>query len=86
MVGNQAYVIQKGSRMANNSAIASMGYGLPAAIGTCIAGGRRTTICLEGDGSIMMNLQELQTILTNPGVPQNCRSVRLPVFLRTFQR
>lgn len=65
VVGNQAYVIQKGSRMANNSAIASMGYGLPAAIGTCIAGGRRTTICLEGDGSIMMNLQELQTILTN---------------------
>ena len=65
VVGNQAYVIQKGSRMTNNSAIASMGYGLPAAIGTCIGGGRRTTICLEGDGSIMMNLQELQTILTN---------------------
>ena len=65
VVGNQAYVIQKGSRMANNSAIASMGYGLPAAIGTCISGGRRETICLEGDGSIMMNLQELQTILTN---------------------
>ena len=62
VVGNQAYVIQKGSRMANNSAIASMGYGLPAAIGTCIGGGRRNTICLEGDGSIMMNLQELQTI------------------------
>lgn len=65
VVGNQAYVIQKGSRMANNNAIASMGYGLPAAIGTCIGGGRKTTICLEGDGSIMMNLQELQTILTN---------------------
>lgn len=65
VVGNQTYVIQKGSRMANNSAIASMGYGLPAAIGTCIGGGRRTTICLEGDGSIMMNLQELQTIITN---------------------
>ena len=65
VVGNQAYVIKKGSRMANNSAIASMGYGLPAAIGTCIAGGNRDTICLEGDGSIMMNLQELQTILTN---------------------
>ncbi len=64
VVGNQAYVIQRGSRMANNSAIASMGYGLPAAIGTCIGGGRRTTICLEGDGSIMMNLQELQTIIT----------------------
>ena len=65
VVGNQAYVIQKGSRMANNSAIASMGYGLPAAIGTCIGGDRKTTICLEGDGSIMMNLQELQTVLTN---------------------
>ncbi len=65
VVGNQAYVIQKGSRMANNSAVASMGYGLPAAIGTCIGGGRRETVCLEGDGSIMMNLQELQTILTN---------------------
>lgn len=65
VVGNQAYVIQKGSRMANNSSIASMGYGLPASIGTCIGGGRRNTICLEGDGSIMMNLQELQTIITN---------------------
>lgn len=65
VVGNQAYVIKKGSRMANNSAVATMGYGLPAAIGTCIGGGRRSTICLEGDGSIMMNLQELQTIITN---------------------
>lgn len=65
VVGNQTYHIQKGSRMANNSAIASMGYGLPAAIGTCIGGNRKQTICLEGDGSIMMNLQELQTIITN---------------------
>lgn len=65
VVGNQAYRIKRGSRMANNSAVASMGYGLPAAVGTCIGGGRRDTICLEGDGSIMMNLQELQTILTN---------------------
>lgn len=65
VVGNQTYVIQKGSRVANNSAIASMGYGLPAAIGTCIGGHYKQTICLEGDGSIMMNLQELQTVLTN---------------------
>ena len=42
-----------------------MGYGLPAAIGMCISAGRRETICLEGDGSIMMNLQELQTVITN---------------------
>lgn len=65
VVGHQAYEIKKGSRFANNSAIASMGYGLPAAIGTCIGGKCNQTICLEGDGSIMMNLQELQTILTN---------------------
>lgn len=65
VVGHQAYEIQKGSRFANNSAVASMGYGLPAAIGTCIGGQRKETICLEGDGSIMMNLQELQTIITN---------------------
>lgn len=65
VVGNQAYVIKKGTRMTNNSATASMGYGLPAAIGTSIAGRKCETICLEGDGSIMMNLQELQTILTN---------------------
>ncbi|MBQ7976487.1 MAG: thiamine pyrophosphate-binding protein, partial [Clostridia bacterium] len=44
---------------------ASMGYGLPAAIGTCIGGNRKETICLEGDGSIMMNLQELMTVITN---------------------
>ncbi len=65
VVGNQAFVIKEGSRVANNSAVASMGYGLPAAIGTCIGGGRKETICLEGDGSIMMNLQELMTIITN---------------------
>lgn len=65
VAGSQAHVIKKGSRFANNSAVASMGYGLPAAIGTCLAGGKRNTVCLEGDGSIMMNLQELQTIITN---------------------
>lgn len=65
VVGNQAYEIRKGSRFIINSAVASMGYGLPAAIGLCFAGKKKDTICLEGDGSIMMNLQELQTIITN---------------------
>lgn len=65
VAGHQAYEIQKGSRFIINSAIASMGYGLPAAIGACIAAGKKETICLEGDGSIMMNLQELQTVITN---------------------
>lgn len=65
VVGSHNYIIQKDSRFLINSAIASMGYGLPAAIGACVASDRQPTICLEGDGSIMMNLQELQTILTN---------------------
>ncbi len=65
VAGHQAWVIRKGTRFIINSAIASMGYGLPAAIGLCLAGNRRTTVCMEGDGSIMMNLQELQTIVTN---------------------
>lgn len=65
VVGHQNYCIKKDTRFIINSAIASMGYGLPAAIGLCMAGGKKETICLEGDGSIMMNLQELQTIITN---------------------
>lgn len=65
VAGHQSYVIKEGSRFFNNNGVASMGYGLPAAIGMCISSGRRDTICLEGDGSIMMNLQELQTVITN---------------------
>ena len=40
-----------------------MGYDLPAAIGACFAIGKKDTVCLTGDGSIQMNLQELQTII-----------------------
>ncbi len=65
VVGSHNYVIKRDARFLINSAIASMGYGLPAAIGACISRGRCMTVCVEGDGSIMMNLQELQTILTN---------------------
>ena len=65
VAGHQTWFIKNGSRFFNNNAIASMGYGLPASIGACIANNRKTTICLEGDGSIMMNLQELQTVVTN---------------------
>lgn len=64
-VGSHAFVIKKDGRFIVNSAIASMGYGLPASIGACIANGCKDTVCITGDGSIMMNLQELQTIITN---------------------
>ncbi len=65
VAGHQGWVVKSGTRFVINNAIASMGYGLPAAIGLCLAGGRRDTVCLEGDGSLMMNLQELQTVVTN---------------------
>ena len=65
VAGHQTYTIKKDTRFIINSAIASMGYGLPAAIGLCLAGNKQDTICLEGDGSIMMNLQELQTVIAN---------------------
>jgi acetolactate synthase-1/2/3 large subunit len=61
----QSIPIREDMRMFANEACASMGYGLPAAIGAAFAGGLdRTVVCFEGDGSIQMNLQELQTLLT----------------------
>lgn len=65
VVGSQTYYIKEGQRFIMNCALSSMGYDLPAAIGACIAGGRKTLVCIAGDGSIQMNLQELQTIITN---------------------
>ena len=64
VVGSQAYYIKKNSRFIINSAVASMGYDLPAAIGAHVAS-HKEIINITGDGSIMMNLQELQTIVTN---------------------
>lgn len=63
----QVGAIKSGMRMFSNSGSASMGYDLPAAIGAWFGaiaerGAQERVICLAGDGSIMMNLQELQTI------------------------
>ena len=63
VVGSHAYVIKEDQRFIINSGAASMGYDLPASIGACLAHDRKTIICLSGDGSIQMNLQELQTIV-----------------------
>ena len=65
VVGSHGYVIKKNQRFIINSAIASMGYDLPAAIGACIADSSQDIINVTGDGSIQMNIQELQTIITN---------------------
>ncbi|MBQ8817591.1 MAG: thiamine pyrophosphate-binding protein [Clostridia bacterium] len=65
VVGSHGYTIKKGQRFIINSAVASMGYDLPAAVGVCVSLDKQEIVCLTGDGSIQMNLQELQTILTN---------------------
>jgi len=61
----QNAVIKKNQRFLVNSGNASMGFALPASIGATLSSKGRNVICLEGDGSIMMNIQELQTIKYN---------------------
>jgi acetolactate synthase-1/2/3 large subunit len=61
VVGFQASVIKPEQRLFHNSGCASMGYDLPAAIGAFHAKGKEV-LCIAGDGSIMMNLQELAYI------------------------
>jgi acetolactate synthase-1/2/3 large subunit len=61
----QCAKIKDGQRLYTNSGCASMGYDLPAAIGAYYASGAKRIVCLAGDGSIMLNLQELQSIAGN---------------------
>jgi len=65
------YRHKEGQRIFHNRGTGSMGFGLPASIGACLASGRRRTVCVEGDGGLQMNIQELQTL----------RNLALPVKL-----
>ena len=61
----QIGALQEGQRLFSNSGSASMGYDLPAALGAAIAGGgKRRVVCFAGDGSLQMNIQELQSLKT----------------------
>jgi acetolactate synthase-1/2/3 large subunit len=62
IVSFQTARIRGDMRMFSNSGSASMGYDLPAAIGAACAEPKRMVLCIAGDGSSMMNIQELQTI------------------------
>jgi acetolactate synthase I/II/III large subunit len=59
----QAGQIKRGQRLFSNSGCASMGYDLPAAIGSAFANEGRRVVCMAGDGSVQLNIQELQTIV-----------------------
>jgi len=59
----QVMKIHKGQRLISNSGAASMGYDLPASIGVAVARGGKRVICLAGDGSLQLNIQDLQTVV-----------------------
>ena len=75
VVAFQGLKLKRRQRLIGNSGTASMGYDLPAAVGAAVArhGGR--VVCLAGEGSIQMNMQELGTIAFN----------RLPVKIFVFE-
>jgi acetolactate synthase-1/2/3 large subunit len=54
--------MKEGQRVVNSPSLGAMGTGLPGSIGTCLASGRRRTICVNGDGGFQLNVQDLETV------------------------
>ncbi len=61
-VTSQAVPVSKGMRFINTHGLGAMGFGVPAALGACLASGGRRTVCIDGDGGFPMNAQELASI------------------------
>jgi acetolactate synthase-1/2/3 large subunit len=57
-----AFQVKENQRVLHSRGLGAMGFGLPASIGACIGSGRRRTVCVDGDGSFQMNIQELETV------------------------
>jgi acetolactate synthase I/II/III large subunit len=60
--GHQALSLKEGQRLMTSTGLGEMGFGLPGAIGASFARGQSEVLCLNCDGGMMMNLQELQTV------------------------
>jgi acetolactate synthase I/II/III large subunit len=58
----QAIQVSRGLRMVNSQGLGAMGFGIPGALGACVASGGRRTVCIDGDGGFHMNVQELEVI------------------------
>ena len=56
----QAFKCKKNTRVYNSEGLGAMGFGVPAAVGGCLASGNKETICIDGDGGFVMNIQELE--------------------------
>src|SRR5580704_9974035 len=54
--------VKDGQRVFHTTALGAMGFGIAAATGACLGGGRRRTVCVDGDGGFQFNIQELETI------------------------
>ncbi|MEZ7911574.1 MAG: acetolactate synthase large subunit [Propionivibrio sp.] len=57
----QAYPLRRARQWLTSGGLGTMGFGMPAAIGAALAEPERTVVCFSGDGSILMNVQELAT-------------------------
>ena len=57
-----AFRVKEGQRVFHTAALGAMGFGIPAAIGACVAGNRRPVVCVDGDGGFQFNIQELETV------------------------
>ena len=58
----QCFRMKEGQRVVNSPSLGAMGTGLPGSIGTCLASGRRRTVCVNGDGGFQLNIQDLETV------------------------
>ncbi|MBR4207119.1 MAG: thiamine pyrophosphate-binding protein [Lachnospiraceae bacterium] len=61
-IGMKALRLKRGQRAFLNKSMAAMGYDIPASVGSCIGSGKKRVICVTGDGSAVMNMQELEVI------------------------
>ncbi len=57
-----AFKMKRGQRVFSTGGLGAMGFGIPAALGACLAGGSQRTISVDGDGGFQMNIQELATV------------------------
>ena len=63
--GHIAFKRERGQKCISSMGFGSMGFALPSAVGAYFAGDHRRTLVLEGDGSLQLNIQELETIVSN---------------------
>lgn len=61
-IAMKVFEIKWGQRAFLTKGLASMGYDVPACVGSCLGSGKKRTVCITGDGSFAMNLQELEVI------------------------